>query len=76
MRIFIAAMTIALLTVPAYPQAGAGRGGDGKGTPTPEPKVDQAKQKAEEKAFKDAINRIPAPEKKYDPWGIVRPNGK
>jgi hypothetical protein len=81
MKIFIVAMTIALLTVPAYPQTGgingaqsAGRAGRA-GAPE-EPKVDPAKQKADDKAFKDAVNRIPAPEKKYDPWGTVRQNGK
>jgi hypothetical protein len=82
MRIFIVAMTIALLTVPAYPQAGGGINGAqsagraGRAGAPEETKVDPAKQKADEKAFKDAVTRIPAPEKKYDPWGTVRQNGK
>ena len=29
--------------------------------------------KVDEKAYKAALERIPEPDKKYDPWGIVRP---
>jgi hypothetical protein len=32
-------------------------------------------KKKEEKAFKDGASRIPTPEKKYDPWGIVKESG-
>jgi hypothetical protein len=72
-------MALVLLTIPAYSQMGginASSGAGRAGRPPEEPKVDPAKQKADEKAFKDAISRIPPAEKKYDPWGTVRQNGK
>jgi hypothetical protein len=80
MRILIVAMTLILLTAPAYSQAGGGgmgggRGGGRGGQPS-EPAGDQAKKKADEKAFNDAVSRIPVPEKKFDPWGTVRDAGK
>jgi hypothetical protein len=31
------------------------------------------KPKVDEKAYKAALDRIPLPEKQYDPWGIVHP---
>jgi hypothetical protein len=79
MRILIVAMATALLTVPAYSQAGGGINaaqGAGRAARPEEPKVDPEKKKADEKAFNDAVTRIPPPEKKYDPWGTVRQNGK
>jgi hypothetical protein len=78
MRILIVAVATVLLTVPAYSQAGGFNATQGAGRmPYPEePKVDAEKKKADEKAFNDAIKRIPSAEKKYDPWGTVRQNGK
>jgi hypothetical protein len=86
MRIFIAAMAIALLTIPgtipAHAQAnGAGginaaSGAGRAGRPPEEPKVDPAKQKADEKAYKDGLKRVPDPDRKFDPWGTVRQGGK
>jgi hypothetical protein len=95
MRIFIVAVMIAVLTVPAYSQIGGGMGGGGGGgmggggigggggglgrvgsggggKGKAETAADAAKKKAEDKAFADAIKKIPAPEKKFDPWGGVR----
>jgi hypothetical protein len=84
MRIFIVAAVIALLTVPAYSQVGGGmgggsgmgRGGGGGGKGAKPPSADStanaAKKKAEDKAFNDAVKKIPNSEKKYDPWGGVR----
>jgi hypothetical protein len=77
MRVLIAAMATALLTVPAYSQAGGGDNpaqSGGRRHRTQATTVDPAKKKADEKAFNDAVTRIP--EKKYDPWGAVRQNGK
>ena len=68
MRILIVAVAIALLTVPAYSQMGGiNSSGAGRAPYPEEPKVDPAKKKADEKAFNDAIKRIPQSEKKYDP---------
>lgn len=52
---------------PAYAQMGGGkhhRDGDQKGA-AQKPKVD-------EKAYKAALERIPDPKEKYDPWGVAR----
>lgn len=79
MRILIVVVATALLTVPAYSQMGGGINasqGAGRAHGPEEPKVDPAKKKADEKAFNDAVNRIPVPEKKHDPWGTVRQSGK
>jgi hypothetical protein len=77
MRIAIIAVATAFLTVPAYSQTGGiNSAGAGRALRPEEPKVDPAKKKADEKAFNDAVKRIPMPEKKYDPWGTVRQNSK
>jgi len=41
----------------------------GGGEPYP---VDK-KPKVDEKAYKSALERIPEPSKKYDPWDVARP---
>jgi hypothetical protein len=79
MRIFLAAAMIAALSLPAGAQTmngigaaeGAGRA-QALGKKATEETVDPEKKKKDEKAFNDAVNRIPAPDKKYDPWGNVR----
>jgi hypothetical protein len=63
----VATAVISWLTVPTYPQ-GIGKRGAGPGSGYPvesHPKVD-------EKAYKAALDRIPTPDQKYDPWGIAR----
>ncbi len=64
--LIVAATVISLLTLPAYPQGFSKRGASG-------PPVD-AHPKVDEKAYKAALERIPTPDKKYDPWGIARPS--
>jgi hypothetical protein len=62
----IAAAILALLALPAQAQMGGKhRGGDAKSEPK-KPQVD-------EKAYKAALERIPEPKEKYDPWGVARP---
>jgi hypothetical protein len=66
----VAAVLLALLAWPAQAQMGGGRhrGGDeAKKTDDKTPKVD-------EKAYKDALKRIPEPKEKYDPWSGARPS--
>jgi hypothetical protein len=65
----VAAMVVASLT-PAYSQSTLAKrpGSGGYGGPPPE-----NKPKIDEKAYKSALERIPEPDKKYDPWGIARP---
>ncbi len=36
-------------------------------------KSDQKKPQVDEKAYKAALDRIPEPKEKYDPWGVARP---
>lgn len=62
----VAAALLALLVLPAEAQMGRHhRGDDGA-------KADQKKIKVDEKAYKEALKRIPEPKEKYDPWGGAR----
>jgi hypothetical protein len=66
--LIVTAAVISGFTVPAYSQAGGKRSGGYAGPPPDNhPKID-------EKAYKAALDRIPTPDKKYDPWGIARPS--
>jgi hypothetical protein len=66
----IAASVLVLLALPAQAQMGGGgrhhQGGDDK-------KSDQKKPQVDDKAYKAALERIPEPKEKYDPWGVARP---
>ena len=65
----VAAILIVTLTLPvaAYAQ-GVGRGLERK----KEEPVNPEKKKAEDKAYNDALTRIPS--KEFDPWGSMREN--
>jgi hypothetical protein len=62
----IAATTLAVIAMPAHAQMG-GRGHQSDKQP------DQKKPVVDEKAYKAALERIPDPKEKYDPWGVARP---
>lgn len=63
----VAAAILALVAMPAHAQMGGKRHrGDDKA-------ADQKKPKADEAAYKAALERIPEPKEKYDPWGVARP---
>jgi hypothetical protein len=64
---FVAVMAVALLAIPAAAQLGGKRNQGGEG-----PKVQEG-PKVDEKAYKAALERIPDPKEKYDPWGGVAP---
>ena len=66
MRTFIAAVIIALLTVPSYAQGMSG----GKGRHGRAQNAEQPKKKSDDKAYKSALDRLP--DKKFDPWQNVR----
>jgi hypothetical protein len=64
----VAATIVSSLALPAFSQGLNKRPGSGgyAGPPVENhPKVD-------EKAYKAALERIPEPDKKFDPWGIAR----
>jgi hypothetical protein len=63
----VAAVMLALITAPVQAQMKGKRPqGDDKKTEQKNPQVD-------EKAYKAALERIPEPKEKYDPWGVARP---
>jgi hypothetical protein len=69
MRILvIAAAVLALTVVSAEAQMGGRRQPNEGGQ-----KADN-KPKVDEKAYKAALERIPEPKEKYDPWGGARPS--
>jgi hypothetical protein len=69
MRILvIAAAVLALAGGSAQAQMGAGSKRQGNA-----PKADNA-PKIDEKAYKAALERIPEPKEKYDPWSGARPS--
>jgi hypothetical protein len=64
----IVATVLALMAVPAHAQMGKrNQGGDSK---KPD---DSATKKVDDKAYKAALERIPDPKEKYDPWGVTKP---
>ena len=71
-RWVVAAAVLALLpgvlALPAQAQMGGkrSRGGDTK--------LEEKKPQVDDKAYKAALERIPEPKEKYDPWGVARPN--
>src|SRR5689334_10420570 len=67
LTITITVMMLALVAAPAQAQLNAKRHqGDEKKSEAKKPQVD-------EKAYKAALERIPEPKEKYDPWGVARP---
>ena len=66
----VALVVMSALTLPAYSQSPLGKRPGNGGYDGP-PK--ENKPKIDEKAYKSALERIPEPDKKYDPWGIARP---
>jgi len=68
MKVFtIAAIVLALMALPAYAQV------QGKRHQGDQQKKEEKKPVIDEKAYKAALERIPEPKEKYDPWGVARP---
>jgi hypothetical protein len=61
---------LALMALPAQAQMGGGGGGRHRGGDT---KGEQKKPAIDEKAYKAALEKIPEPKEKYDPWSGARP---
>jgi hypothetical protein len=71
MRTLLVAALMSVAVATAYAQD-AGSGGKGHHKGNTDQKADTTKPKADEKAYKAALDRIPdAP--KQDPWHSVRP---
>ena len=64
--LMIASTILALIAMPAHAQMGGKRhqGND---------KTEEKKPQVDDKAYKAALERIPDPKEKYDPWGVARP---
>jgi hypothetical protein len=67
--ITVAAVMLALIAMPAQAQMGGG----GKKHQSDDNKTAAPANKVDDKAYKAALDRIPEPKEKYDPWGIARP---
>ena len=65
----VTATLLALTALPAQAQMGGGRRNNASDLHRPESK----KPIVDEKAYKSALERIPEPKEKYDPWGVARP---
>lgn len=65
----VAAAVFALTSAWAQAQMGGGRR-----QPSETAAKRDNKPKIDEKAYKAALERIPEPKEKYDPWGGVRPS--
>ncbi len=61
----IVVAVLALIAMPAFAQVG------GRHTAGDE-KKEEPKKKIDEKAYKAALERIPEPKEKYDPWGVTK----
>ena len=68
MKILSLAVVIAALAVmPANAQMGS------RHHPGDDNKSEQKRPKSDHAAYKAALQRIPEPKEKYDPWGVARP---
>ena len=65
----VAAATLALAAVPAHAQMGGG----GKRHQKDGAKAEQKKPVVDEAAYKAALESIPEPKEKFDPWHAARP---
>ncbi len=65
-KIMTAAVALCVVATPAAAQMGSKRNGKTE-------KVEKKGPVIDEKAYKAALERIPEPKEKYDPWGQMRP---
>jgi hypothetical protein len=63
--LMIATTILALIVMPAHAQMG------GRRQQQNDKQSDQKKPQVDEKAYKAALERIPEPKEKYDPWGVA-----
>ena len=65
----IAVAVLALLAVPAQAQMGGGK----RGHQSDDTKAADKKPKVDDKAYQEALKRIPDSKEKYDPWAVTKP---
>jgi len=63
----VASVALASMAVPASGQMG------GRRSPGDDSKKAEPVKKIDEKAYKAALERIPEPTGKYDPWAVTKP---
>ena len=66
-RIFTVALAIGALTALSPAALAQAK------RPNPQEKKQEKKPEVDEKAYKAALERIPEPKEKYDPWSGARP---
>jgi hypothetical protein len=64
----IAAAVLALLAVPVQAQMGGGK----RGRKSDDTNAADKKSKVNDKAYQEALKRIPEPKEKYDPWAVTK----
>lgn len=74
MRVLMIAAALLALAMPAAAQMGGGRqrGMNNDAPAAPDRAALQKKREAEARAAKAAMDKIPEPKEKYDPWKIER----
>ena len=65
------AMAVAVLTLLAVP-AQAQMGGGKRGHQRDDTKAADKKPKVDDKAYQEALKRIPDSKEKYDPWAVTK----
>jgi hypothetical protein len=64
----VAVAVLALLAVPAQAQMGGGK----RGHKSDDTNAANKKPKVDDKAYREALKRIPEPKEKYDPWAVTK----
>ena len=64
----IAVAVLALLTVSVQAQMGGGK----RGHKSDDTNVSNKKPKVDDKAYQEALKRIPESKEKYDPWAVSK----
>jgi hypothetical protein len=64
----MAVAMLALLAVPAQAQMGGGK----RGHQHDDTKAADKKPKVDDKAYQEALKRIPDSKEKYDPWAVTK----
>jgi Spy/CpxP family protein refolding chaperone len=70
----MAAAVLALVALPAQAQMGGGGKRGQKTDDTTKTDDQKAKAKAADKAYQEALKRIPDSKDKYDPWAVAKPS--